>query len=379
MLQRAVAARHSAPLAPSVTITRRTPRAAAVPRRREPRPGCDRHAAESFRLGLVGDHVIGIGHCARSSGWPGAGFRIVRMPCSRPKPQRVVHRLQGDLQLQHDAIGRAQQVRGGVHVGRQQRGRWRPSPPGCGSGRSCPRRSAPPPLDTPGVISTWLASMPRALKVLEWWPARTGRRPRAPPSIRGRRTAARPPPGWRPCRRIPDGTRARKWSRPGRGNSSVKVVRSILALPTTTICGSSAHRCTKLSSFMETDPTRRFSHAQMSISATGPRTRREHRGAARKECGLDARAPRRRYRLRNGTAGGTVSAIRLRGFRRRARMPRCALAGERLLAGYPRFHSVDGRAEATSLPDASRGLRHRRARHSTGSTCRLRAWSSAAS
>src|SRR5947209_11876909 len=28
-------------------------------------------------------------------------------------------------------------------------------------------------------------------------------------------------------------------------------------------------------------------------------------------------------------------------------------AGEGLLAGYPNFHSVDGRAEATGLPDAS--------------------------
>ena len=46
-----------------------------------------------------------------SMGWAGAGFRQQRMPLFRSQLTGVVHGLQRDLELEHDAVGGLQRLR----------------------------------------------------------------------------------------------------------------------------------------------------------------------------------------------------------------------------------------------------------------------------
>ena len=54
-----------------------------------------------------------------SMGCAGAGFKMQRMPLFR-KLDGVVHGLERDLELEHDAVGGLQRLRRGFHVGRLQ-------------------------------------------------------------------------------------------------------------------------------------------------------------------------------------------------------------------------------------------------------------------
>jgi len=102
---------------------------------------------------------------------------------------------------------------------------------------------------------------------------------------------------------------------------------------------------------METDPTRRFTHRVDTYARHRPSYPREVTGLLRKECGLTADS-----RIADiGSGTGLLSELFLEegcevfGVEPN---PEMRAAGARLLARYPRFHSVEGRAEATGLPDA---------------------------
>lgn len=103
---------------------------------------------------------------------------------------------------------------------------------------------------------------------------------------------------------------------------------------------------------METDPTRRFSCRADAYARYRPSYPPEVAGLLRKECGL--RAESRIADIGCGT--GLLAELFLQmgcevfGVEPNAEMRQ---AGARLLARYERFHSVEGRAEATTLPDAS--------------------------
>lgn len=103
---------------------------------------------------------------------------------------------------------------------------------------------------------------------------------------------------------------------------------------------------------METDPTRRFAYRAGAYARHRPTYPQEVVGLLRKECGLTAES-----RIADiGCGTGLLAELFLAlgcevfGVEPNAEMRQ---TGARLLARYPRFHSVEGRAETTTLPDAS--------------------------
>jgi SAM-dependent methyltransferase len=106
---------------------------------------------------------------------------------------------------------------------------------------------------------------------------------------------------------------------------------------------------------MHTDPTTRFSVRAAAYERYRPSYPAEVLELARRECGLTATS--RVADIGSGTgllarlfldAGCEVFGVEPNQEMRQS--------GERLLSGYPRFHSVDARAEATGLPDQSMDL-----------------------
>lgn len=101
-----------------------------------------------------------------------------------------------------------------------------------------------------------------------------------------------------------------------------------------------------------TDPTRRFSNRVQDYVKFRPRYPAEVLAALREICGLSAAS----VVADIGSGTGILTELFLRhgnevyGVEPNREMRE---AGERLLAGFARFHSVDARAEATGLGDAS--------------------------
>ena len=106
---------------------------------------------------------------------------------------------------------------------------------------------------------------------------------------------------------------------------------------------------------MSSDPTQRFSSRVEDYIRYRPSYPAEVIAFLQRECGLTSQS--RVADIGSGT--GLLSELFLRfgcevdGVEPNAEM---RAAGERLLAGWPRFHSVTGRAEATTLPDRSADL-----------------------
>src|ERR1035441_10658815 len=105
---------------------------------------------------------------------------------------------------------------------------------------------------------------------------------------------------------------------------------------------------------MSSDPTERFSSRVEDYTRYRPSYPAEAIAFLERQCGLTSQS--RVADIGSGT--GLLSELFLRfgcevdGVEPNAEM---RAAGERLLAAWPRFHSVNGRAEATTLPD--RGAR----------------------
>ena len=103
---------------------------------------------------------------------------------------------------------------------------------------------------------------------------------------------------------------------------------------------------------METDPTRRFSYRADVYARHRPSYPPGLTGLLQKECGLGAHS-----RVADIGCGTGLLAERFLelgcevfGVEPNAEM---RAAGARMLAGYPRFRPVEGRAETTTLPDAA--------------------------
>ncbi len=103
---------------------------------------------------------------------------------------------------------------------------------------------------------------------------------------------------------------------------------------------------------MSSDPTERFSPRVEDYSRHRPSYPAEVIAFLERECGLT-----RQYRVADiGSGTGLLSELFLHfGCEVTGVDPNAGMraAGERLLAAWPRFHSVNGRAEATTLPDDS--------------------------
>ena len=103
---------------------------------------------------------------------------------------------------------------------------------------------------------------------------------------------------------------------------------------------------------METDPTQRFTQKVDAYARFRPSYPAGVIELLQKECGLNAAS----VVADVGCGTGLLAEIFLKlgcevfGVEPNARMRE---TGAELLAGYPRFHSVEGRAEATTLPDRS--------------------------
>lgn len=103
---------------------------------------------------------------------------------------------------------------------------------------------------------------------------------------------------------------------------------------------------------MSADPTSRFSSRVADYVKYRPGYPREVLGLLEQECGLTGAS----VVADVGSGTGLLSELFLRnGNRVYGVEPNRGMreAGERLLAGHPNFESVDGRAEATTLADAS--------------------------
>ena len=103
------------------------------------------------------------------------------------------------------------------------------------------------------------------------------------------------------------------------------------------------------------DPTKRFSNRVENYLKYRPRYPAEIISLIEKECGLTPETVIADF----GSGTGFLSELFLRhGNRVLGVEPNAEMraAGERLLAGYPNFISIDATAEATTLPDASVNL-----------------------
>jgi SAM-dependent methyltransferase len=100
------------------------------------------------------------------------------------------------------------------------------------------------------------------------------------------------------------------------------------------------------------DPAQRFSSRVQAYARFRPSYPRETLGLLERECGLTAACKIADI----GSGTGLLARLFLDfGCEVTGVEPNPAMraAGERLLSSGPRFHSVDGRAEATTLPDGS--------------------------
>jgi SAM-dependent methyltransferase len=100
------------------------------------------------------------------------------------------------------------------------------------------------------------------------------------------------------------------------------------------------------------DPAQRFSSRVEAYARYRPSYPRETLGLLKRECGLTAASKIADI----GSGTGLLARLFLDfGCEVTGVEPNPAMraAGERMLSGEPRFHSVDGRAEATTLPDHS--------------------------
>jgi SAM-dependent methyltransferase len=102
---------------------------------------------------------------------------------------------------------------------------------------------------------------------------------------------------------------------------------------------------------MEPDPTRRFSYRADVYARYRPSYPPEVAALLQKECGLSADSRVADVGCGTGLLAELFLALgcEVFGVEPNAEMRQ---AGARLLARYPRFHTVEGRAEATTLPDA---------------------------
>src|SRR5271157_5665063 len=140
---------------------------------------------------------------------------------------------------------------------------------------------------------------------------------------------------------------------PGRGNWSVNVVRSILALPTTAIRGCFIVDRSSIvgdDNIMQADPTTRFTERVDVYQRYRPSYPTEILALLERECGLSRDA-----RIADiGCGTGLLAQLFLGygcevfGVEPNAGM---RAAAEESLAAEPRFHSVAGRAESTTLGD----------------------------
>jgi SAM-dependent methyltransferase len=100
------------------------------------------------------------------------------------------------------------------------------------------------------------------------------------------------------------------------------------------------------------DPAQRFSSRVEAYARYRPSYPRETLGLLERECGLTATS----MIADIGSGTGLLARLFLAfGCEVTGVEPNPGMraAGERMLSGEPRFHSVDGRAEATTLPDGS--------------------------
>src|SRR5579862_2299669 len=103
---------------------------------------------------------------------------------------------------------------------------------------------------------------------------------------------------------------------------------------------------------METDSTRRFAYRSDAYARFRPSYPAGVTELLSRECGLNAAS----CLADVGSGTGLLAELFLTmgcevfGVEPNAEM---RASGERLLSGYPRFHSVEGRAESTTLADGS--------------------------
>jgi SAM-dependent methyltransferase len=103
---------------------------------------------------------------------------------------------------------------------------------------------------------------------------------------------------------------------------------------------------------MELDPTRRFSSRVEAYARYRPSYPRETLGLLERECGLTAASKVADIGSGTGLLARLFLDFGCEVFGVEPN-PEMRAAGERMLQGEPRFHSVDGRAEASMLPDGS--------------------------
>jgi SAM-dependent methyltransferase len=99
------------------------------------------------------------------------------------------------------------------------------------------------------------------------------------------------------------------------------------------------------------DPTKRFSSRVGDYAQYRPRYPQEAIQTLREECHLTSRSPVADI----GAGTGFLSELFLRNGNPVYAVepnPEMREAGEKMLAGFPGFRSIDGRAEVTNLPDA---------------------------
>ncbi len=80
-----------------------------------------RGASNRFRFTLVGDEVVEIFQRIQVDRLRGRGVQNATDSVLARKLDRVIHRFQRNLELQHDAIGGLQRLRGGIYVGGLER------------------------------------------------------------------------------------------------------------------------------------------------------------------------------------------------------------------------------------------------------------------
>ena len=81
----------------------------------------NRQAGESFGFGFVGNNVIGIGELGDVQPLPRRGIENGANAVAVGEPEGVVDGLKRDFELEDDAVGGTQQIGGGLDIGRQER------------------------------------------------------------------------------------------------------------------------------------------------------------------------------------------------------------------------------------------------------------------
>ena len=194
-----------------------------------------RQAAEPFRLGFIGDQVIGVGDFAKIERL--GRRRIEQRANSLPprQPQRVINGFERYFELQHDAIGLAQQIGGRIDIAGQQ------AVVGALHDQNAVLAGA---IDENRRYAAGRSGRDRDMRGIDSAGAEVFDRGGAEqvvahPRHHGHPRTASPRGHGLVCAFAakPQLETASEDGFPGRGKPSVKVVRSTLALPTTTICG----------------------------------------------------------------------------------------------------------------------------------------------